>query len=116
LVDPLPVVKLQVFILQLGLSLVGTLTLPITPCPRHDIEFETYRLYIMRPGRREGYLSTTEPSRAIFSCMAEQVIDLESYVDMAIAFVENIPIVAKTMIFFIGFPFVGCEPLPVEIP
>jgi hypothetical protein len=35
---------------------------------------------------------------------------------MAIAFVENIPIVASIMIFFTGFPFLGCEPLPVEIP
>lgn len=50
LFDPLPVVKLHVFILQLGSSLVGTLVLAIAPCPRHDIEFETVRLYIIRPG------------------------------------------------------------------
>jgi hypothetical protein len=51
LVDPLPVVKLQVFILQLGSSLVGTLTLASTPCPRHrirDVSVVHHEAWMMR--------------------------------------------------------------------
>lgn len=62
LFGPLPVAKLQVLILQLGSSLVGTLALAIEPWPRHAIEFDTVRLYIIRPGWCEGYLSTIDPS------------------------------------------------------
>jgi len=47
LVRSFPVLGLQVLILQLGSSLVGTETLTMAPWPMHVIEFETARLYII---------------------------------------------------------------------
>lgn len=107
LFGPFPLSGAHVLTLQFGSSLVDTVTVAILPWPTHVIEFETYRLYIIRCGRlRDGNCSTIEPSRAIVSCTIEQVIDRELYWDVAAALVASIAIAAIGMIFFMAGPLV----------